>query len=108
MTLEAARARAKQLSAERQLQLHAQRVARIEKKQKLDRLIRSAFLPKEMVSEFEETIMVDKRFRWSHWETAKKLIAAVNLHPSKWYARPAVSYTQFAKFDPPQKSGHPR
>ncbi len=97
LTLEEARARAKQLSAERQLQLHTERIGRLEKKLKQNSLIRSAFLPKELVKEFEATILVDKRFRRSHWETAKKIVGAIDVHPSKWYARPAVLYTQFTK-----------
>lgn len=81
--LEQAREWSKTLQAQRSEVLRLQKIARTEARYNEQNQITSAYLPKITVSEFESQL--DRwRFRASHWETAKRAIRDLAMHPRDW------------------------
>jgi hypothetical protein len=95
MTLEEAKARAKQLNSMAFIKKQEESLRRFQLEENQNHLQHKAFLPEEFVDEFEkrflrvrdsETIKGLRKFSRAHiiWRAAQHLIISVKLDPSEW------------------------
>lgn len=102
MTLEEARARQRQLNAQRELELQEERRQKIEEAHDLFSKKCAAYLPEIYMDEFETRYLLG-RFRegklrgktLSHWNAARKAILEVGLEPQEWYDEAHRFYDYF-------------
>ncbi len=104
MSVDEARARAKQLNAQNRLDKQAQKAKlRALERAKADELLKSAHLPAELAREFETDYM-RKRFAvgpntaakykkaHTHWQYVKRIIVELNLDPRFWADEAHIFY----------------
>lgn len=97
MTREQARARVKQIQSQDELKREYERQAKIAARTKRIKLIESASLPPELVSDYEATLLQDENIRIEHWQAAQKLIAKIPVTPEHWFFRKAFIYNLFVE-----------
>ncbi len=106
MTLEEARARAKQLNAQLHIKNQEKRVRIIAKEQDKTRRRYDAVLPQEFVAEFEDRFIrkrdsqTEQKLRKSTrayitWRAAQRLIIAISVEPSEWFYHTHRIYDYF-------------
>lgn len=106
MTIDEAKARAKQLNSaawlKRQERIRQEISLRLVKEDKIE----SAFLPEPFVQQFEHEVLfkrfgrgdhkiVERKKLTSHWRAVRRLIRKVNLSPSDWADQPETLYNYF-------------
>ncbi|MBI1860086.1 MAG: hypothetical protein HYR96_04105 [Deltaproteobacteria bacterium] len=67
MDFERAKEVAERLNSEEKIKREHEKQLRVQERVRKSDLIRSAYLPKKLVLEFESTIMVEKNLNASHW-----------------------------------------
>jgi len=106
MTLDEARARAKQLNAQLDVKRQEERIRVFEKAQKHNRKRYDSMLPEEFVAEFEsrfirkrdsqtEQGLRTKTRAYVTWRAAQRMIVAVNVEPSEWFYHTHKIYDYF-------------
>lgn len=76
-------------------QILLRRRARTESRIKLEAAVVSAWLPEDVVSEFEGPVLEGTTKRIDQWRKAKRLIAKAEVPPEEWHIKPAVFWKQF-------------
>ena len=106
MTLDEARARAKQLNAQQHLRRQEEEMRRIERSQEGEQRRYKAFLPSEFAAEFELRFIrkrdsqteqgLRKNTRaYVAWRAAQRMIVAVGVEPSEWFCHTYRIYDYF-------------
>ncbi len=85
------------LNSEEKIKQEAQKRNRIEERLHKQHLTRSAYLPANVVSEFEQKIIPEKSLGMPHWRKAIEVISEINLEPSDWYERVTVVYAELER-----------
>jgi hypothetical protein len=103
MTLEEAKARAKQLNADAFLKRQEARVKELEEKREAKQMLFESVLPQEFADEFElrfiqarvnriEALKGKRNRAYVLWRAAQRLIVAIRIEPSEWFYHPEKIY----------------
>jgi hypothetical protein len=97
MTPEEASSLANTLNSQARIVKEKLKQTKIEKRIASSRLVESAYLPVNLVTEFENSLMVEKDLKSYCWDRAREIIVNLNLDPSDWYDTPHKLYLEFEK-----------
>jgi integrase len=102
MSLEEAKDRASQIN--KQSQLEAKKIANTKRRQELQAAIDDAYIPEKLEQSFCELLETEYEDNpdrlatiYKHWNTAKKLIAEVQLDPKDYFAEKALIFNYYKK-----------
>lgn len=97
MNLEEARAHCRPIQSEKKLAIQAERRGKIEARLKQTRVQASAWLPDNIVHEFEADVLPYKAHpeKPHEWALAKEIISSLNYPPSEWYFKPEPIFKPF-------------
>lgn len=96
-SIEDARKTVQVLNSEQRILTSEKKRNRLELKRAKENSIENAYLPPLYVKAFEKEIMKGKNLRDDHWESAKRVIRAVNVKPEDWYFLSHLFYNYFAQ-----------
>jgi hypothetical protein len=98
MTREEAKKTLEPFNSKEELARHEKRRNRIEDRLKTQRLTQEAFLPAELIAEFERTKLdLNKPKLRSYWNRAREILAEVRLEPKDWDDNVKMFYDAFVK-----------
>lgn len=99
-TIEEAKERKTQLNAQEELKRQQERRNAINARLEQEKLEQTAYLPANMVKEFEDTILFargDNPKLASHWAAAKRILCELKIDPVDWAYRSKAFYDYFSK-----------
>lgn len=103
LTFDQARALAKEYNSKCRILKQQIRIHAIEERLDQEDLIECAYLPQELVAEFENKVLVNKfgednyKRKSCAWRAAKRIIRDIKMDPSDWFLQPEPIYRYFKK-----------